>query len=136
MRLHAYPWRDWRTVAVTLGEGYHALLCAVLAWIGLIFLLPGSTFLASPAWRIAAAAASENSWGWRYLATCCFGLTAFFTHRFWWRMLCTWIIASAHLATALMLLFGQPLNSGTGVYTLIALAGYGIVGLMAWDRTR
>lgn len=136
MILKSYPWRNWRTVAVVLGECFHALLCAILLWIGFILLMPGSTFATSPAWSIAAAAASEEVWGARYLFAASVGLSAFFTRRVWWRMISTWIVASAHLATAIILVIGQPLNTGTGVYAIIACAGYGLIGLMAWDITR
>ena len=136
IRAYGYPWRDLYWAARVIAEGYHFVMCLILGWLGFLLLLPGSTFAVSPGWRIAAEALPENVWGVLFLTGSMIGFAGYLFSKWVWKIAASCAVCSAHLGTAGMVVLSERLSPGSGVYAIIALAGYALVWLQILGRQK
>lgn len=109
----------------------HATLSAIVLWLGLLFASPTDTFGASHSFDFMARVATETNWGFAFIAIGVVGAAGIFTRRRILRFASVLVIATAHSVFAACLLMGNPVNSGTGTYTIVAALGY----YLAWRRS-
>lgn len=114
----------------------HFFLVSIIAWMALIFRLPGDTFT-NPSFRVFAAIGTENQWSFWLGGIAAVASTGMVARNKLWVMLSLIWIASTHGVIALCFYLGindgvRPTTPGVSTYTLIACLGY----YLFWFRLR
>jgi hypothetical protein len=121
------PYRSDPSLVFDARMAYDVALTMVMAWLGIVLMLPGSTFDASPAWRIFSDIAQENVWAIVLLMTAVLGGVGIDTKHLWLKTASLFILATAHGGLAILFLLGNPRGGASGTYAIIALLGYYLV---------
>lgn len=107
----------------------HAMLTFIMGWWCFILMHPGSTFDTSPAYAGFRALGTEEQWAAGAGIVCLCGLAGLRWFRF--REYSEHVLAIAHGIIAITVVTTVPLNTATGVYTVLMVAAW---YLIAWGR--
>lgn len=100
----------------------HILLTWALAWWSFVLILPGDTFSTSPVFRLFAVVMSEDHWSYALGSVAFMGALGCLFDRF--RLISGLMLAFAHAVIAAFLASAPPLNTGTGIYTGLAVCAF------------
>lgn len=122
-----------RFLAASVGwDVIHWLATGVMLWWGVVLFLPGNTMSVSPSYDIFLSLANEQVWGVFFISSGAFGLWAVFSKTTEVRIVAAMLLSVMHGMVAMLLVLGNPFNTGTGTYAIIAVA----VSLRLWRLVR
>jgi len=108
------PLSGWRTI--------HWMATGVLAWMGFVLILPGLTFGSSPSYSIFVQIGSEEVWALAYFVAALIGCWGGVSHDWKVKVFSGMVLSMTHGIISMLLLFGNPLTTGSGTYMIIAFA--------------
>ncbi len=109
----------------------HSALTAVMAWLAVVLMMPGSTFGTGAGYAMLARLASEEAWAMVFWAVASTGLVGLATSSRLLRLGCVLVLATAHGMLATCFALGSPSSTASGTYAVLAGLGY----FLAWRRT-
>ena len=110
----------------------HAALTAVMAWLGMVLGLPGSTFATSRTFSVMERIGTEEAWALAFWSCALVGGMGLTSRSRGGRLMSVLVLATSHGLVALCLFLANPLTTATGTYVVLAGLGY----YLAWRRTR
>ena len=100
----------------------HCLLTWAVAWWAFVLILPGDTFATSTSFRMFAAVMLEDTWAYCFMGVTAIGVAGIVSSSC--RLISGYVLTFAHALMAAMLMAAPPINTGTGIYSGLAVCAF------------